>query len=84
MLNELYYFTDDHEYVVRFNNAPTTGFEDDVGKKTSLRILNSQIISKPHFQFNTSMLYRNVSLLVWDPSKYNSTLEEVITIDTCS
>ncbi|KAK4008271.1 beta-galactoside alpha-2,6-sialyltransferase 2 [Daphnia magna] len=69
-------FIDGHDYVVRFNNAPTMGFEVDVGNKTSLRILNSQILSKPQFNFFNSSLYRNVSLLVWDPSKYNATLEQ--------
>ncbi len=69
---------DGHDYVVRFNNAPTIGFEIDVGNKTSLRILNSQILSKPQFDFANSSLYQNVSLLVWDPSRYNATLEQVI------
>lgn len=69
--------TDGHDFVVRFNNAPTAGFESDVGNKTSLRILNSQILSKPQFDFANSSLYHNVSLLVWDPSKYNATLEQV-------
>jgi hypothetical protein len=42
-----------------------------------LRILNSQILSKAQFNFFNSSLYKNVSLLVWDPSKYNATLEQV-------
>ena len=29
---------DANEVVVRFNNAPTKGYEKDVGKKTSLRL----------------------------------------------
>ena len=33
---------DRHNFVVRFNNAPTSGFEPVVGSKTSLRLLNSQ------------------------------------------
>ena len=72
------HITDSHDYIVRFNNAPTAGYEEDVGSKTSLRILNSQILSKAHFNFANSSLYQNVSLLVWDPSKHsNSTLSEV-------
>lgn len=63
--------------MVRFNNAPTNDFELDVGEKTSLRILNSQILSKPEFHFMNSSLYHNVTLLVWDPCKYNATLDEV-------
>ena len=31
-----------NDYVIRFNNAPTHGFEKHVGTKTSLRIVNSQ------------------------------------------
>ena len=54
------------------------GFEEDVGAKTSLRILNSQILSKPAFHFYNSSLYENVSIAVWDPSNYLSPIEEVI------
>ena len=69
--------TDNHDYVVRFNNAPVLGYEKDVGRKTSLRILNSQILSKPKFQFVNASLYHNISLVVWDPSAHNSSLEQV-------
>ena len=31
----------------RFNNAPTHGYEKHVGTKTSLRIVNSQVVGKP-------------------------------------
>ena len=48
-----------------------------MGKKTSLRILNSQILSKPRFYFVNSSLYHNISLVVWDPSAHNSSLEQV-------
>ncbi len=34
---------DANDVVVRFNNAPTKGYERDVGTKTSLRIVNSQV-----------------------------------------
>lgn len=77
LIFDISFSTDGHDYVVRFNNAPTLGFEVDVGNKTSLRILNSQILSKSRFNFVNSSLYKNVSLLVWDPSKYNATLEQV-------
>jgi Glycosyltransferase family 29 (sialyltransferase). len=32
---------DDHESVIRFNAAPVEGWEEDVGSKTSLRVLNA-------------------------------------------
>jgi beta-galactoside alpha-2,6-sialyltransferase (sialyltransferase 1) len=63
--------------VLRFNHAPTSGYEEDVGTKTTLRIVNSQVVSKPNFNFMTSSLYRNVMLLAWDPSNYSSTLQQV-------
>ncbi|XP_069689641.1 beta-galactoside alpha-2,6-sialyltransferase 2 [Periplaneta americana] len=69
-------FIDMHDMVLRFNHAPTTGYEADVGTKTTLRIVNSQVVSKPSFNFMTSPLYQNVILLAWDPSNYSSTLEE--------
>ncbi|KAF5304495.1 hypothetical protein FQA39_LY09691 [Lamprigera yunnana] len=69
-------YIDSHEMVLRFNHAPTENFEDDVGQKTTLRILNSQVVSKPQFQFLESNLYRNITILIWDPSRYQSTLEE--------
>ena len=39
-------FIDSHDLVLRFNNAPTEQHERDVGRKTSIRIVNSQVIIK--------------------------------------
>ncbi|XP_067014197.2 beta-galactoside alpha-2,6-sialyltransferase 2 [Anabrus simplex] len=69
-------FIDSHDLVLRFNHAPTAGHELDVGSKTTIRIVNSQVVSKPKFNFLNSPLYHNVSLLVWDPSNYSASLEE--------
>jgi len=75
----LIYFADQHDLVLRFNNAPTKGYEKDVGSKTTIRILNSQVVSKPQFQFLSSPLYKRLKLLMWDPSNYTTSLDEVRT-----
>jgi len=49
--------SDSHDFILRFNNAPTKGYEEDVGALTSMRIINSQVFTKPQFQFPTSSYY---------------------------
>ena len=71
---------DSNDFVIRFNNAPSKGYEEDVGTKTSLRIVNSQVVGNPEFGFldnrNTKELYTKTPILVWDPSSYNASLRE--------
>lgn len=62
--------------VLRFNSAPTEHFTEDVGSRTTIRVLNSQVVTKPKFHFLRSSLYKNITLVVWDPSNYSATLEE--------
>ena len=39
-------------FATRFNNAPTGGEHmKDVGRKTSIRVVNSQVVAKPQFKF---------------------------------
>jgi len=73
---------DSNDFVIRFNAAPTEGFEADVGSKTSLRIINSQVVSNPSFKFldeshlSPVKLFSKSPVLVWDPSGYNASLDE--------
>ena len=54
-------FIDSHDLVLRFNNAPTEKYEADVGRKTSIRIVNSQVVAKPQFKFLEDKFYSKVS-----------------------
>ncbi|KAF7243200.1 Beta-galactoside alpha-2,6-sialyltransferase 1 [Varanus komodoensis] len=63
---------DGHDGVLRFNGAPTSGFEDDVGKKTTIRLVNSQLITIEEQKFITDAQYNNGILIVWDPSPYHA------------
>ena len=54
-------FIDSHDIVLRFNNAPTENHENDVGKKTSIRIVNSQVVAKPQFKFLEDKFYSKES-----------------------
>lgn len=69
---------DSHDFIIRFNNAPTVNFEKDVGSKTHLRIINSQVVGKPQFKFleSRAKMYSSSPVLVWDPCAYNATLSD--------
>lgn len=35
-----------------------------------------QVVAKPEFDFLEDPIFRNVSILIWDPANYSSTLED--------
>ncbi|KAJ0181156.1 hypothetical protein K1T71_003241 [Dendrolimus kikuchii] len=58
-------FIDSHDMVLRFNNAPTENYTDDVGSKTTFRILNSQL--KP-----PAFTIKLIAFLTFTPFNYTS------------
>uniref|UniRef100_UPI00398E8142 beta-galactoside alpha-2,6-sialyltransferase 1-like n=1 Tax=Pristiophorus japonicus TaxID=55135 RepID=UPI00398E8142 len=67
---------DAHDAVLRFNGAPTIGFESDVGRRTTIRLVNSQVLARQDHKFHSNNLYRTGTLLVWDPAPYSANLTE--------
>lgn len=55
---------------MRFNHAPTEGYETDVGSRTSIRIVNSQVsrIFRPRiivqFKYSDRKLVKQINYLI--------------------
>lgn len=67
---------DSHDLIMRFNDAPTKGYELDVGSKTSIRLFNSQVFTRRKEFFFTNMKGLGDQFVIWDPTTYNVNLTE--------
>jgi hypothetical protein len=69
---------DEHEVVVRLNNAPTIGYEHDVGSFTTLRLTNTQYEGVREYHLNTTS--RAMSLSLSSANTYSSSAAQNVAL----
>ena len=61
---------DSHDAVFRFNNAPTAGYEHLVGRRTTVRVINSQLPyhykSNQHSAFSSMLEHPDKDLIIFE------------------
>ncbi|XP_070560090.1 beta-galactoside alpha-2,6-sialyltransferase 2-like [Ptychodera flava] len=65
---------DAHEAVLRFNYAPTKGYEKDVGNKTTLRVVNNRVVFESKFVEEMSITGEYLPLVSWREGPYNANM----------
>ncbi|KAG7260340.1 hypothetical protein CRUP_038108 [Coryphaenoides rupestris] len=68
--------TSEHGPYKQFNAAPTSGYEKDVGSKTTFRLINSQVMASDDHRFLSSSLYSTGVLVGWDPAPFSANLSQ--------
>ncbi|XP_036376234.1 beta-galactoside alpha-2,6-sialyltransferase 1-like [Megalops cyprinoides] len=63
---------DSHDAVLRLNAAPTDGYSVDVGNRTTIRIINTQVLMSAAFL--TDPLYSTGALIMRHPAPYSRDL----------
>ncbi|XP_026557260.1 beta-galactoside alpha-2,6-sialyltransferase 1 [Pseudonaja textilis] len=69
---------DSHDAILRFNGAPTKGFQVDVGEKTTIRLVNSQFVTVEEKTFVSDVQFNFGIIIMWDPAPYHASIYEWI------